>query len=254
MNDPGDFYERKLWGFEYNAKEYFFKELNLKEDLLNIFEQVLGVEYTTIPKTSASYCYEMRSGTLYIFFEHSNGTVDWRNNFDFPSKPYRKMENRWYVHRGFLRVWKSARERLKGKICNKSVRSIVIAGYSHGAALALLCHEFCVYHRPDIAENIYGYGFGCPRVVHGYLKRKICERFKNFFVIRNCKDIVTHLPPAFFGFRHVGNIIHIGKNANYGPVNSHRAANYIEQLMIMRELPQKERPPVKRLSCKVQRS
>ena len=209
---------------------------------------MLTVKYKTIPKTGASFCYEKRDGILYIFFEHSNGIIDWRNNFDFPSKAYREMENKWSVHRGFMRVWKSARDCLKEQIFDLNFKGIVIVGYSHGAALALLCHEYCVYNRPDIAENIYGYGFGCPRVVHGYLNRKICDRFKKFFVIRNCRDIVTHLPPILFGFRHVGNMISIGKKAKYGPINSHRPENYLYQL----EKLEKEnlQPQIKAIPCK----
>ena len=219
----------------------------MKHDLLELFNDVLSVKYKTVPKTGASFCYETRGDILYIFFEHSNGTVDWRNNFDFPAKAYREMENKWYVHRGFLRVWKSARDCLKEQIFNSRFKGIVIVGYSHGAALALLCHEFCVYNRPDIAENIYGYGFGCPRVVYGCLKHRICERFKNFYVVRNCRDIVTHVPPCLFGFRHVGNIIHIGKKAKYGPINSHRPESYKEQLEILRRTD--GYPQIKALPC-----
>lgn len=221
----------------------------MKENLLNLFNQVLNVKYTTIPGSEASFFYEKRGSVLYIFFEHSNGIIDWRNNFDFPAKPYREMENKWYVHRGFLRVWKSAKQYLKAQICNPNVKGIVIVGYSHGAALALLCHEFCVFNRPDIAGNIFGYGFGCPRVVYGCLRRNICVRFKNFYVIRNCRDIVTHVPPMLFGFRHVGNIIHIGKTANYGPVDSHRPENYIKQLEKLNGLPAQKRPQIQHLSC-----
>lgn len=221
----------------------------MKENLLNLFKQVLNVKYTTIPKSKASFFYEIRGTTLYIFFEHSNGIVDWRNNFDFPSKAYSEMGNKWHVHRGFLRVWKSAREYLLDQIFNPKVRGIVIVGYSHGAALALLCHEFCVFHRADIANNIFGYGFGCPRVVHGYPGRKICERFKHFYVIRNCRDIVTHLPPVLFGFRHVGNLIHIGRKAKYGPIDSHRPENYLAQLEKIEKTPGQCRPKIQALPC-----
>lgn len=199
-------------------------------DLLTLYNRVLNVNYITIEKSRASFYYELTGSRLHIFFECSNGIVDWKNNLDFPAKAYRDTENKWYVHRGFLRVWKSAKNYLKDYILNRSVREIVIAGYSHGAALALLCHEYCVFHRPDIAENIRGYGFGCPRVVFGFLRKNIKARFKRFYVIRNCRDIVTHLPPVLFGFRHVGNMIHIGKNAGYGLIDSHRPENYAEQL------------------------
>lgn len=221
----------------------------MKKKLLNLFEQVMSVKYTTISGSEASFFFEKRGDFLYIFFEHSNGIVDWKNNFDFPAKPYRDMENRWYVHRGFLRVWKSAKEYLKDQIFNKGIKRIIIVGYSHGAALALLCHEFCVFNRPDIADKIFGYGFGCPRVVFGCLRRNICERFKHFYVIRNCRDIVTHLPPSILGFRHVGNIIHIGKKAKYGPIDSHRPENYIEQLKETEKLPQQKQPQIQVLSC-----
>ena len=221
----------------------------MKETLLDLFQQVLNVKYTTIPKSGASFFYEKKGDLLYIFFEHSNGIIDWRNNFDFPAKPYREMDNTWYVHRGFLRVWKSAKGYLKEQILNHHVKGIVIVGYSHGAALALLCHEFCVFNRPDIADNIEGYGFGCPRVVYGCLRRNICKRFKNFYVVRNCRDIVTHLPPILFGFRHVGNIIHIGKKAKYGPIDSHRHENYLAQLKKLYELPEQKQPQIRPLSC-----
>lgn len=221
----------------------------MRENLLDLFKQVLSVEYTSIAKSEASFFYEVRGKVLYIFFEHSNGIVDWRNNFDFPAKPYKEMGGIWYVHRGFLRVWKSAKRYLKTQIFNPDLDGIVIVGYSHGAALALLCHEFCVFNRPDIADNIVGYGFGCPRVVFGCLKRNICERFKNFYVIRNCRDIVTHVPPVLFGFRHVGNIIHIGQQAKYGPIDSHRPENYLAQLEKLNELPERKQPQIQHLSC-----
>lgn len=202
----------------------------MKDNLLKLYNWVLNVQYTTVPDSKASFYYKVVGNRLYIFFEGSNGIVDWINNFDFPAKAYREMADKWYVHKGFLRVWKSAREYLKSEILNPKVKEIVITGYSHGAALALLCHEFCVFNRPDIAENIRGYGFGCPRVVFGRLKKAVKARFEHFYVIRNCKDIVTHVPPTIFGFKHVGNMIHIGKRAKYGLIDSHRPENYLEQL------------------------
>lgn len=204
----------------------------MKDNLLTLFKRVLNVKYITVPDSGASFFYEMTGNRLNIFFESSNGIVDWKNNLDFPSQAYRDMENKWCVHRGFLRVWKSAREYLKSPILNPNVREIVIAGYSHGAALALLCNEFCVFHRPDLAEHIRGYGFGCPRVVYGTPCKIVRERFRQFYVIRNCKDIVTHLPPSVLGYRHMGNMLHIGKNAGYGPIESHKPQNYIKQLSI----------------------
>ena len=196
----------------------------------DIFERVLNAEYIELPEYTASYCTEREGETLYILFEKSNGKEDWRNNFAFPAKAYKEMQDKWYVHRGFLRVFKTIEPHIAPLIEDKTIRRIVVAGYSHGAALALLCHEYCVFHRPDIAPFIDGYGFGCPRVVWWKPNKRVLARFARFTVIRNCRDLVTHLPPRLFGFRHVGTMRKIGDGAKYGQIESHFAENYLTEL------------------------
>lgn len=199
-------------------------------NLYRLFERTLRAPYIQIRENAASYLVQREKDTLYLLFEKSNGATDWRNNLDFPAKPYREMTERWFVHRGFLRVFKTIEPLIAPYIADRGVKRIVISGYSHGAALALLCHEYCVYHRPDLAENIAGYGFGCPRVVWGFLRKKVKTRFKNFTVVRNCRDVVTHLPPCVFGYRHVGKILHIGRERNFGGIGSHRPESYLAEL------------------------
>jgi predicted lipase len=179
---------------------------------------------------TASYCTEREGNTLYILFQWSNGKTDWKNNFDFPAKPYRKMKNKWYVHRGFLRVFKAIEPHIKEQINDASIDRIIIGGYSHGAAIALLCHEYCKYNRPDIPHRIKGYGYGAPRVVWGFVRKAVKNRFKGFTVIRNGRDIVTHVPPACFGFRHVGKLVHIGRGKEYNAIESHFEKNYLKEL------------------------
>ncbi len=199
--------------------------------LYQLFERTLCAPYLQLKENAASYLAKREGETLYLFFEKSNGATDWRNNFDFPAKPYRDMDGGlWFVHRGFLRVFKTVEPLIASAVADGRVKKIVIAGYSHGAALALLCHEYCVYHRPDLAGRIVGYGFGCPRVVWGFLRKRVKARFKNFTVVKNCRDVVTHLPPRLFGYRHVGSILHIGRQRALGGVDSHRAEHYLEEL------------------------
>lgn len=199
-------------------------------NLLQLFQRTLNASYIQLAENTASYHTERRGETLYLFFEKSNGATDWKNNFDFPARPYRHMEDVWFVHRGFLRVFKTIEPFLAPLVLDPRVKRIVSSGYSHGAALALLAHEYCMYHRPEIAADIYGYGFGCPRVVWGPLNRRLKRRFEHFTVIKNCRDIVTHLPPRLFWFRHVGNLLHIGVGKGYGFVDSHRAESYLKEL------------------------
>lgn len=199
-------------------------------NLLEIFYSVLDAQYTHV-ENDASYSYGVVDDTLYIYFEWSNGITDWKNNFDFPARPYRDMKDRWYAHRGFVRVWKSIEDKLSGIIANNDVKNIEIAGYSHGAAIALLCHEYCKFNRPDISENIRGYGFGAPRVIWGFPNKTVRDRFKGFTVVRNKKDLVTHVPPMVFGYVHPKGMITIGDGL-WNCIDAHRSENYIESLLI----------------------
>ncbi len=179
-------------------------------------------------ENSGSFFTEKHGDCLRIYFEQSNGFVDWKNNLTFPAKPYKRMKHVWFCHRGFLKVWKSIEPYLADAIADLSVRKIEIVGYSHGAAIALLCYEYCIFNRPDI--DVWGVGFGCPRVFWGYVPKAVKERFKNFKVVRNGMDIVTHVPPALFGFRHITEVIEIGKGKSKGQIDDHRPQNYLVNL------------------------
>ena len=187
-----------------------------------LFHRVLRAQYTHLEEETASYCIQREGDQLFLLFEWSNGRTDWRNNLDFPAKPYRDMADKWYAHRGFLRVWKAIEPHLEEVVADPTVREIYVAGYSHGAAIALLCFEYCRFHRPDIPAS--GIGYGCPRVVWGFTPKRVRDRFQGFVVVRKGCDLVTHVPPALFGFRHVGDVLKIGETK--GPIKDHYPDEY----------------------------
>lgn len=189
------------------------------------FKDCLNAKYTHV-ENDASFSVKRNRGTLKIFFEPSNGDTDWKNNFNFPAKPYRKMNNLWFCHRGFLKVWKSIEPYIVDEIMDPTVKKIEIVGYSHGAAVAILCYEYVKFNRPTI--EVSGVGFGAPRVFWGFACKSVRERFNGFVVVRNGNDIVTHLPPLLFGFRHVGELRRIGKSE--GLIRDHYPEKYIEGL------------------------
>jgi hypothetical protein len=197
--------------------------------LSEIFSNVLNAEYTQLKEETASFWYSKSGKTLTIYFEWSNGKTDWRNNFDFPAKPYRDMSNKWYAHRGFLKVWKAIEPHLASVIKDYNLEVINIAGYSHGAAIALLCHEYCKYNRPDC--EIVGVGFGCPRVIWGFLQKPVKRRFEGFLVVRNKRDIVTHVPPAIFGYRHPKAILMLDDGVPCNSIDAHRPEEYTKSLI-----------------------
>ena len=190
--------------------------------LYELFFECIRIPYAAAG-CCANYTIRRERDTLYIFFEKSVGTVDWKSNFDFPAKAYKRMEQTvWFAHRGFVAVWKEIEPLLAEHIADESIRKIIITGYSHGAAIAVLCHEYVWFHRPDLRESTKGYGFGCPRVLWGRQTADLRQRWNNFTVIRNIDDLVTHLPPAWLGYTHIGKLLTIGKKGKYTPTDAHR--------------------------------
>ena len=198
-------------------------------DLAIALENCLKLHKNYIHVENGGDFYTERNGdTLKIFFEWSDGVEDWKSNLNFlaiPWKPYKGMKRIWFCHRGFLKVWKAIEAYIAKYINDPTIKKIEIVGYSHGAAIALLCYEYCVFNRPDI--DVEGAGFGCPRVFWGYIPKSVKERFNNFKVVWNGDDIVCHVPPVIFGFRHVGEIVKIGQT---NPVKDHFGTEYLLRL------------------------
>lgn len=181
---------------------------------LELFNECLALDHLYINTNEAgSYYFTIDGDTLKIFFQKSASWADWFANFNFPKQAYKDTKLPWKVHRGFLRVFKSIEPYIKSAIMCEYISKIQIVGYSHGAALAMLCHEYCIYNRPDC--EVTGYGFGCPRVLYGKYPDELLKRWENFTVIRNYDDIVTKVPPKLFGYRHVGQIVDLTPKGYY---------------------------------------
>ena len=163
---------------------------------------------------------------LFIYFQGSNGDNDWKANFKFYKKvysrrPYKGMETKFRVHAGFLECWKQVEDLIKAEITDEKIKRITIFGYSHGAALATLCHECCWFNRPDIRNNIETFAFEAPRVYASFrVKKELKERWEKCHLFRNRNDIVTHLLPVIFGYCNVNKITKIGRRKKYKFMNS----------------------------------
>lgn len=214
-----------------NLKQYFQTCWELKYDTIGKDVNYKFLTYNLGGK---------RGQRLEIYFQGSSSTTDWLRNFAFAKKPYKDMTITFRVHRGFLAAWKEVEDLVIEKINEKEsdgsfrFKQIVIIGYSHGAALASLCHECVNYHRPD--AKLLGLGFEAPRIYAGFrVKKELVRRWEHFYVIRNDSDIVTHMPPKIFGYCDVGNELHIGRFMRYGLIDSHRPENIIPTLDKLKE-------------------
>lgn len=200
----------------------------MENNLTELFMRCLRAQYIKV-ENDASYALERKSDVLYLFFEHSRGKTDWKNNLDFPSVPYKRMDTVWRCHRGFLRVWKSILPYIEAVIHDKCVKNIITVGYSHGGAIATLAHEYVWYERSDLRDKIEGYGFGAPKVFFGNCASACADRWERYHVIKNDGDAVTTLPPDLFGFSHVGKLLQIG-DGSCNPIDAHRKESYIRSL------------------------
>ena len=200
--------------------------------LYKLFEQCLNAEYTQIG-ASANYAVLREGNTLFIFFQDSEGCEDWSVNLDFPAAAYKRNGKAvWYAHRGFLETWKRTLPYIQNYVTDLTVTKIVVTGYSHGAAVGVLCYEYIWYNRPDLRETLEGYGFGCPRVLWGKGRKAAREIWSGFTVIRNRDDLVTHLPPSFLGYYHVGKMLEIGQKGKYSSIDAHRQQSILTELEI----------------------
>lgn len=167
---------------------------------------------------SVNYAFVEEGTILYIYFQGSNSTTDWIRNFLFAKRPYKDMEVPYRVHRGFLAAWKEVEDLVIEKIRNPKWTKIITIGYSHGGALAGLCHECVWFWRPDLRDVIEGYGFEAPRFYASWKVREdLKERWARFLVIRDNNDIVTHCPPFIFGYCHVGDLLKIHGDVSLAP-------------------------------------
>lgn len=205
------------------------------DSLESLFKRCYEAEYTHVNE-DGDFAIQREGDKVYLLFQKSNSKTDWLHNFLFFAKPYKEMDITWRCHRGFLCVWKSIEPYLVDTILDKSIKQFIIVGYSHGAAIATLAHEYVWYNRPDVRENgLIGYGFGCPRCYFGIfgVKKALKERWKDFHPVRDLNDLVTHMPPVLFGFRHVNKVLklqnkHYNKHVKLKSINAHYPDNYIK--------------------------
>ncbi|MBQ4091663.1 MAG: lipase family protein [Clostridia bacterium] len=200
--------------------------------LYDLFFRCVTLSYPSIDG-AANYALVREGDALNVFFEGSNGEEDWRVNLDFPARAYKRgARTAWFAHRGFLELWKTTEPYISGALLDPTVKKLTVVGYSHGGALAMLCHEYVWFNRPDLRHNVTGYGFGAPRVFWGAPTRSLAQRWQGFTVVRNLDDAVTHLPPKLLGYSHVGNLLEIGEAGRYSAIDAHRAENILYQLKI----------------------
>lgn len=167
---------------------------------------------------------EWDKNTLFITYQGSASNIDWRINFNFFIKPYKRMSSIWFAHRGFVKSYKSIRDDIV--IQAEQAEKIVVSGYSQGAAYAILTHEDLKYHNMNVETVAYA----PPRVFWLWGLNKIKERFEGLTLIINKGDPVTGIPFWIWGYRHKGVKVKLGKGIRFPWHTFHMPNSYRKEL------------------------
>lgn len=171
---------------------------------------------------------------LRITFRGTDSDTDWRLDMRFWKKriPYDNASSKIRVHSGFITAYKSDVVRKKiHQYITDDICNIQITGHSLGGALAILCAVDLQYNFPHKDYEVVV--FGCPRVGNAAFAKSYNKRVFNTIRVENGNDIVTKLPPALLGYRHVGVRFKVGNPRIPGLVSikSHKVQSYYGKLI-----------------------
>lgn len=168
----------------------------------------------------------IKSDEMTITFRGSDSRKDWKVNSKFWKSviPYNNYRSKIRVHSGFIGAYKSKsiRDKIQKEIEKNKIKKVALTGHSYGAALAVLCAVDLEYNFPKNDYEVIV--FGCPRVGNKYFQRSYNLRVFKTLRVENVSDLVTKVPFAFMGYRHVGACLKIGDKHKFSFPNMHAHA------------------------------
>ncbi|MDR0406197.1 MAG: lipase family protein [Clostridiales bacterium] len=197
------------------------------------YERGTETLFTDDARTGVQYWARKGGGTLRITFRGSDNPRDYLTHLRFwkMAVPYNNDSSRIRVHNGFINAYKVNRVRAKiQSMIDSTVDKIIVSGHSYGAALAVLCAVDLQYNFKG--KDVAVFLFGCPRVGNAAFAASYNRRVFKTFRVENSNDVVTKLPFAFMGYRHVGVTLRIGapKVAFWFSFRDHLPREYYRQL------------------------
>jgi hypothetical protein len=174
--------------------------------------------YKTIdPSKDVELSIGIKDRTLYIGFLGSVSAKDWIHNFMFWKKPYKQMKRTFFVHAGFLKIYKICRDDILLFVSTRKSEfdSIHISGHSLGAAIATLCYEDMAYLKEigTVTVPVSCLVTGSPRVFGLLGSRLVKQRCAGIVRLVNGNDIVPKLAPVWMLYTHIVPAIKKGKTS-----------------------------------------
>lgn len=171
-----------------------------------IFELLKNVEYK---KSGNDVDWAVRvdtqKKTVMLLFQQLHGKTDWKTNFDFPVKPYKKQQNILWLHRGWAKAWKSCNDEVMAALIS-AVKAypdygVMICGWSYGGAMSLIAAED-FHFRTGVKPCVVT--FGAPKPLWGRRTREyVASCCAVTLQYSHANDIVCSMPPLPL-YRRVG--------------------------------------------------
>ncbi len=164
----------------------------------NIFNMICSAQFKTSgDDVDWSISIDDETRKVWLIFKESNSKRDWKNNFRFPVKVYKKQKSCLRVASGWGDAWKSCNDEIMDafiKVTQEHRGYVpVICGWSYGGAIALLAAEDFHFRTERFA---YVMTFGAPKPLWGKKSQNYvhtcCYRAIQYAHIN---DVVPLLPP-----------------------------------------------------------
>ncbi|RIE04135.1 lipase family protein [Cohnella faecalis] len=164
-----------------------------------------------------------------VAFRGTSTTEDWITDAMVAQVDYKWVKQGGLVHRGFARVYGSAREQILAALNRmQGDKPLTITGHSLGGALAVLC-------APDVSANSRFrlpcvYTYGAPRAGDPAYAKTFGSRAGASFRVQNVYDAVPHLPPFIMKLPRRGKVYyysHVRREAPLDFQNGSVSANHV---------------------------
>ncbi len=219
----------------YDCANWFFKNRpdnkKKKAEEYSYSKHHLAIPFYTMPfeLTDRRYFNDYSSGAngftavynaeiFVVAFDSSDNARDWRSNFKYQQKimPYAESAtSKVRMHGAYAEGWMRLRDEIHRAFTRSRCKQVLVCGYSMGGGMAPICAldlQFTFQLAEDAIKCIIGDG---PRVFNKAGKVSYNRRVPNTIRLKWGNDIVTKLPPPWFGFYHIGKELHFGPAAHW---------------------------------------
>jgi len=175
-----------------------FNNPNGKFVIPKSYELVTDIRARSLTGAAEKFGFILQSDShVIVAFRGTSTTTDWISDAMASQAKFKCVNHSGYSHRGFSKIYYSARETVLSAISGLSAdKSLFVTGHSLGGALATLC-------ALDVAANSFYdhpvvYTFASPRVGDPTFAKEYGKRVNDSFRVHNRFDVVTHLPPPSY--------------------------------------------------------